>query len=180
MSAQEEVRETRRVRVFGPDLRRSIEAGHVTRLDEVLSHPDQRWEIRTFRHGHLVGPALTESEIADWQNRHPQSPLPADLRALLTRLDGIHLWADLDRGKAYWGVLPLAQWEDTVHDVGAVAISYHDNGDYFLVLDTTTAEYRWHDHEDFDNPTLVATNVPELLDWLWREAARLAPEAARR
>jgi hypothetical protein len=56
-------------------------------------------------------------------------------------------------------------------------ISYHDNGDYYLVLDTQTPAYFWFDTQDFaGKPALVAKNVEDLLGWWWEQTAELAPE----
>ena len=56
-----------------------------------------------------------------------------------------------------------------------LVLSYHDNGDYFLVLDTRSSEYWWYDLQDFDHPKRVGTTVAEMLDFWWRETAWLDP-----
>jgi len=58
-------------------------------------------------------------------------------------------------------------------------ISYHENGDYYLVLDTQKPAYFWFDTQDFDDPALVARNVEELLSWWWNQAAELVPETLK-
>jgi SMI1/KNR4 family protein SUKH-1 len=109
----------------------------------------------------------------------------ADLKEFLTRVDGVHLWADLASARAYFGILPLNEWQDAqivdwaamfeTAPAGRLVISYHDNGDDFLVLDTRAPEYLWYDLEDFDNPKRVGRTVAEMLDFWWRETAWLDP-----
>lgn len=187
ISEQPEVKETRKVRVWGPTLRAEVESGRLRILADIEAHPDQTWELRTFRYGHLAGPGLRPDEIKRWQKQYPKHPLPADFTQLLTKANGIHLCADLDVGRAYWGLLPLADWEDAASvgwvsvfrepPVGRLAISYHSNGDYFLSLDTSDSTYHWHDVEDYGSDRLVGTSVNEFLDWYWTEAQTLDPRA---
>jgi hypothetical protein len=187
VAAQQPVSETRLVRIHGPELLQVLSSGQPLTIAEIESHPDQHQESRTFRYGHLVGPGLEPRRIAAWQAAWPEHQLPADLSQLLTRANGIHLWADLDVGRAYYGLLPLAEWEDAAHTewsgmfatppVGCLVVSYHDNGDNLLVLDTLSGGYRWYDLEDFDHPIVVARSVPQLLTWLWNIAQELDPRA---
>lgn len=183
-SAQPEIKQTRTVRVWGPTLRAEVEAGRLKNLAEIYAHPDQTSELQTFRCGHVLGEGLAPETIAAWQARFPAHPLPRDLTELLAQVNGIHLWADLDDGRAYFGVAPLDEWQDAAKDwgwlftsppAGYLVISYHDNGDYCLVLDTARSDYWWYDAHDPDNPLKVGSNVEEMLDWLWREAQRLSP-----
>jgi hypothetical protein len=113
--------------------------------------------------------------------------LPADLHQLLLHADGVHFWADLDHGRAYFGIAPLDEWQDAAGNDGPVlfhepptgmlVISYHQNGDYYAVLDTASSVYRWFDHEDIDNPVVIGSSVAELLDWFWNQATELRPVA---
>ena len=186
VSLQPEVRQERTVRVFGPTLRAEIESGQTTILSDVFNHPDQTFERRVFRYRHLTGHGVDESTLVAWECRHEAS-LPADLRLLLLRVDGIHLWANLDWGRSYFGVSPLSEWQHASSEqwrsfFGVSAprswiISYHDNGDDFLVLDIEHSEYRWHDLEDFDRPRVVARSVEELLEWYWAMADTMNPSA---
>jgi hypothetical protein len=100
-------------------------------------------------------------------------------------VDGVHLWADLASSRAHFGILPLSEWLDAKDvdwammfespPVGQLAISYHDNGDYFLVLDTHRRKYLWYDLQDFDQPKPAGGSVEELLDFWWQETAWLDP-----
>jgi hypothetical protein len=185
VASQPEVRETRRVKVWGSTLRAAVDSGKLRRLDEILNHPDQANELKTFRYGHLIGQPRSPADVRVWQARFSQHPLPADLAALLLHADGVHFWADLDQRRAYLGIAPMDEWQDAAdsdapaifHEppVGALVISYHQNGDYFAVLDTATATYRWFDHEDVSNPVVIGSSVSQLLDWFWERAVELRP-----
>jgi hypothetical protein len=183
--AQPVVEVQRTVSVHGPHLQALIADREFILLSDIMAHPDQRQEQRLFRHKHILGPGAGTSEIAAWEAEHPHHPLPDDLIALLKRANGIHLWADIATGLSYYGILPLSEWRDARSvewnemfiepPKGQLVISYHDNGDYFLVLDTKERCYYWYDLQDFDNPELVGRNVEELLTWYWQQADELDP-----
>ena len=190
-AAQSVVNEQLIVDVWGPELKALVAERKAMTLSEISTHPDQRKETRTFRRGHVLGPGLRADAIESWQRKWPSHALPPDLTELLSRVNGIHLWADLDSQKAYFGILPLEEWEDASQSRlttlfqdqsrGQLVISYHENRDYYLVLDTEKPAYFWFDTQDFgNNPALVARNVEELLSWWWNQAAELAPETLTR
>ena len=62
---------------------------------------------------------------------------------------------------------------------GQLVISYHENGDYFLVLDTHERRYIWYDPQNLDHPKVVGTNIAELLDFWWRETEWLDPRRTK-
>jgi len=169
----------------GLELKALLAARTPMRLSEIAAHPDQTREIRQFRYKHILGPGVARSEVNGWSTNHSGHPLPNDLVALVERVDGIHLWADLTDQQAYFGILPIRLWRDAAEAEwamlfespprGLLVLSYHQNGDFFLILDTKQGEYLWYDLEDFDKPQVVAHNVPELLDWYWSEAHELDP-----
>jgi len=179
------------VRVPGPALTKLLASTGAIRLSEVMAHPDQHEEIRRFRYGHLLGPGASREAIEEWQRRNSSVRLQPELLELLTQVDGIHLWADLDRARAYYGLRPLSEWTEVALSEwgflfdeptpGAFVISYHDNGDYFLVLDTQEYCFTWHDPQDFRDTRTVKRSVRELLDWWWVLAQQLDPrrDAAR-
>jgi hypothetical protein len=187
VASQPEVRETRHVKVWGPTLTAAVNSGELRRLDEISRHADQTSEIKTFRYGHLIGQPRASADVQAWQARFSQHPLPADLASFLLHADGVHFWADLDQGRAYFGIAPMAEWQDAAAEdapvlffeppIGALVISYHQNGDYFAVLDTATSVYRWFDHEDIANPVVIGSSVSQLLDWFWERAAELRSAA---
>jgi hypothetical protein len=174
----------RTVNVPGPSLRALLDKKRAMPLTEVLAHPDQHREQRSFRHGHILGPGLSERELATWQERHPEARLSASVLNLLREVDGIHLWADLDRGGSHFGVLPLREWVAAHQHVAtgdkelprsALVVSYHENSGCFLVLDTVTDRFTWFDAESSSDSDVVAESVEEWLGWWWEFARELDP-----
>jgi len=184
-ASQPEVTVERTVSVFGPTLSALLASGRSIRLTEVLAHPDQHAEVRRFRYGHHLGRGAARSSIAEWQGRHPSASLHPEIVQLLTQVDGIHLWADLDHGRAYYGICPHSEWIELAHSEwhflfdepkpGALVISYHDNGDYFLVLDTHENCFTWYDPQDFRDTRTVKRSTSELLDWWGELTQKLDP-----
>ena len=182
---QREVTVQRTVNVPGPTLLSVLAEGRSLSIAELNAHPDQHKELRTFKYAHVLGPGIGSSDIDAWQLRHPRHVLPIDLRAFLEAVNGVHLWADMATLRAYFGILPLKDWQDAATSdwselygpspVSQLVLSYHENGDYFLALDTALREYRWYDPQDFDNPKRVGSTVEELLDFWWKETAWLDP-----
>jgi hypothetical protein len=105
--------------------------------------------------------------------------LPPDLQALLLRVNGIHLWAALDSGRAYQGLAPLDEWDlarttmwgpDADRDLLSdeyLTLSYHTDGSAYVVLKATTGEYFLMDPCGADQKCPVGRDVGGLLDWLW-------------
>lgn len=186
VALQPTVSEQRTVNVWGPQLQASVAQRKAMTVAELTVHPDEQKEMRTFLRGHVLGPGLPQNAIDAWQMKWPSHVLPPDLRKLLSRANGIHLWADLEAKKAYFGILPLEEWLDASQSrlgpmfeeqpSGSLVLSYHSNGDYYLVLDTQKHAYFWFDTQDFDNPVLVAKSVDELLSWWWNQTKELAPD----
>jgi hypothetical protein len=184
---QLEVTVARGVSVPGPSLRELLASGRALRITELQRHPDQRQEIQRFTYRHLLGPGLAADDIALWQASHPHHQLPADLVVLLQQVNGVHLWANTSRGRSYFGVEPIAEWQDAAtgdyrqmferQPEGLLSLSYHENGDYVLFLDTRAPEYRWHDLEDFDRPLVIGRDTASLLSWLWTQRHELDPRA---
>lgn len=115
----------------------------------------------------------------------PKQPLRADLVDLLTRVNGIHLWADLETGRSYQGLAPLDEWElartkmwepradaSSLED-RCLALSYHADGAAFLVLDVEHRRYFLMDACGAEESCLIGDCVGHLLDWLWK--SRLPP-----
>ena len=110
----------------------------------------------------------------------PSHPLPADVRALIARVNGIHLWADADTGRGYVGLAPLEEWElarckmygasadPSLLDDRYLALSYHRDGAAFVVLDARTGRYFLMDTAGPDETCPIGDSVEQLLDWLWR------------
>jgi hypothetical protein len=184
VSRQPEVAVDRVVRVHGPNLDAVIQTGKPLLVSELLSHPDQHSETRHFRYGHILGRGCPDAAIAEWQQRRGGC-LSADVVDLLRRIDGIHLWADLDEGRSYFGILPLVGWCNAHQCESALLfenqppdtflMSYHDNGDYFLLLDVAKNEFKWFDPQSPDDSRIIGTSVSALLDWWWEYTQELDP-----
>jgi hypothetical protein len=184
-AAQPPVEVEQKVRIPGPELRALYEQRPALPLSELMAHPDQREEVRECRYGHVLGAGLPRAAVDTWQAEHSEYVLPRDLVELLERANGIHLWADLETKRADFGILPLEEWQDAActewaelleePPVGQLVLSYHDNGDFFLALDTRDGRYLRYDPQDIDYPEEVGSSVSELLDFWWDEAAWLDP-----
>lgn len=169
----------RDVRIFARELMAEAHATAVMRLDALFRDPRQTIERHTFHEGHLLGPPASDAEIEQWQRAWPRHRLPDDLVALLRRVNGIHLWADLDQGRSYQGRAPLAEWElarkrmwgDHADPADLadryVALSYHADGAAYAVLDAETGRYFLMDACGADESCPIGASVPDLLAWLW-------------
>jgi hypothetical protein len=157
-------------------------------LTEFTKDPRRTRERRTFREGHVLGTAASADELDDWQRRWPAHPLPADLRALLLRANGIHLWADLDTGRAYAGLAPLGEWDlarrflwgpestsEMLHD-RYLGISYHSDNSARVALDVERRRYFLLDACGADDKSPIGDSADDLLAYLWR--TRIAPRGA--
>lgn len=148
-------------------------------LTEFLADPRRTVERRTLRLGHVFAPPSPVESIEEWMRERPGLPLPADLRELLVRVNGIHLWADLDTGRSYEGLAPLEEWDlarrklwgsdDHADWLGDeyLAISYHADSSAFVVLKASTGEYFLMDPCGADESCRIGSDVGALLDWLW-------------
>lgn len=131
----------------------------------------------------LLNAPLTDDEMTRWQQAHPQFTLPTDLLALYKMHNGIRIFAD--EGKDDWDgndgfpiLLPLRRvqyaartmyLDNTEVDVKVpnawLALSTDKDSSAFIVLDTATGSYLDVDPIGLE-PSKVASNVPELLDWI--------------
>jgi hypothetical protein len=156
------------------------------RLTDLLSSPGRQSEQRDDRYRHILGPPASQQTIDSWQHQHPSQPLPADLREFVSRINGVHLWANAATGRSYTGLAPLEEWElarikmfgltaerDLLDD-RFVAVSYHQDSESFVVLDVESKKYFLMDAAGPDTSSPIANDVGELLDWLWR--GRIAPK----
>lgn len=167
------------VRVATPELLTELHRRGSMRLDELMSDARHTVERRVCRKGHLLGPGVSPSTLAEWQARWTRHPLPSDLGALLLRVNGIHLWAALDDGRSYQGLAPLEEWalaRDKMYGPTAepkmladryLALSYHADGAAFIVLDVEAGRYFLMDSCGADESCVVGRKVDDLLDWLW-------------
>ncbi|MGO8999370.1 MAG: SMI1/KNR4 family protein [Polyangiaceae bacterium] len=147
---------------------------------ELMSTPGLPSERRAVTYRHILGPPASREALEAWDRRMPLRPLPADLRALLLRVNGIHLWAESRTGRAYVGLAPVEEWDIariTMYGAAArqgllddryIAISYDEGGGAYIVLDPTTGTYFLMDTAGPAPTTPIAHDVGELLDYLWR------------
>jgi hypothetical protein len=166
----------------GPAAQALLHSAYGVTLAEYMAHPDRHTERRIFSYGHLVGPGLSRAALDDWQDRHPDFRLPADLCDFLLEANGVHLWADLEEQRSYLGILPLADWSDAasariayVFDRpprAALVISYQHDTAGFALLDTTGPTYLWCDL--IDRPKPIGSTVEDLLEHWWTHC-RLDP-----
>ncbi|HZZ42966.1 MAG TPA: SMI1/KNR4 family protein [Tepidisphaeraceae bacterium] len=185
VAAQPTVSVEREISIPGPQLKALLAEGKPVLLATRIAHPDQHRERRMFRYAHMLDSGLTLDAIESWQSNHPQHLLPPDLVAFLARVNGVHMWADLASSHAYFGILPLNNWQDAkdtawammfdTPPTGQLVMSYHDNGDNYLLLDTHGPEYLWYDLEDFNRPKRVGSTVAELVEFWLQETAWLDP-----
>ena len=156
------------------------------RMTDLLSAPGRRAEVRDVRYRHILGSPASQQVIDAWQDQHPFHLLPADLRALVACINGIHLWANVETGRSYTGLAPIEEWDlARVKMYGSsadrsllndryLAISYHQEGASFLVLDVESGRYFLMDVAGPDTTSPIANDAGELLDWLW--TTRIAPK----
>jgi hypothetical protein len=147
-------------------------------LTSFLSAPGRRPEERTVRYHHILGPPASPQAIDAWERT--RRPLPAPLRELVSRVNGIHLWADVATGRSYVGLAPIEEWETARVKLGGdlddryIAISYHADGASFVVLDFESGICFLMDVSGPETTTPIASDIGGLLDWLWR--TRIAPK----
>jgi len=187
-STQPEVSDDRNVRVPGPELMALIQSGRPPLLSEINAHLDQRQVWCRFRCGHILGPGLSTEAISAWQSLHPDLPQSADITDWLAQIDGIHLWADLDTGLRYFGIRPLSEWRRALDDDSVIlfdeqprdtlVISYHTNGDYFLLLQASENRFTWFDPQSPDDSEVIGSSVSDLLNWWWDRVEEMDPRTA--
>jgi hypothetical protein len=160
------------------------------KLETLLASPGRTASVRTFRYRHMLGAPATFEALEAWRLRYPEWRLPDDLVALVRRINGIHLWANVETGRAYQGIAPIEEWEaarlrlygpTAGHDLlddRYIAVSYHQDDAAFVILDAGSGTYFLMDAAGPDLTSPIARNVAELLDWLWR--SRLEPQQTDR
>jgi hypothetical protein len=156
-------------------------------MKEFLSAPGRRPEQREVKYRHILGPPASRHAIETWLGHRPSHRLPADLLALVSRMNGIHLWANIETGRSYAGLAPIEEWDLArikmygpeadrgLLDDRYVAVSYHQDGAAFIVLNVESGKHLLMDAAGPDTTSPIANDAGELIDWLWRN--RLEPKA---
>jgi hypothetical protein len=184
--------ETKEVTILSPEMRDPRQRKGLN-MAEMYAHPSNTRGVRTFRHGHVLGPPATAESLRAWYERWPTHRLPEDLIALLMRANGIHLSANLDDGRAYIGLSPLEEWlPANARPYGplpdgrwdgdrCIVLTYDTDGHDHVLLDVDSAEY-FATRDAGSNKNLVGHSVGDLLDLLWRERIKYwaAPESKKR
>jgi hypothetical protein len=149
------------------------------KLTDFLAASRGRMRQRSVRFLHILGPPAASETIAAWE-AGTSHRLPVDLRDLVSRINGIHLWANEETGRSNQGLAPIEDWalaRSAFHhpeDEGRlgdryVAISYHADGACLVTLDTASGGYFLMDACGVDATCPIGDNVGDLLDWLWRK-----------
>jgi hypothetical protein len=132
---------------------------------------------------HKTFPPLDSEELKKWNSRFSRSSLPEDFLDLLKRTNGIHFWVSEGSPQGYFRLLPLREidnarqvmWGGSLNDsdAGAIpntnwlAISGHQDGACYIVLDPDMSRYYLMDSCGADLTCPVGNNVQELLDYVW-------------
>jgi hypothetical protein len=152
-------------------------------LTGLMAEPGKIQEPRELTYAHLLGAPASLETIDAWKQDHPSVRLPDDLVALIQTMNGIHLWADVARGRSYLGMAPLEEWtfaRNLTHgliddeDDRCLVLTYHSDGAHWIALDSVDQTYVDLDHEDPSSRKVLATNVEGLLDCLWKQ--RIHPQ----
>jgi hypothetical protein len=142
------------------------------KLTDFLARPIT--SSREVEYRHILGDGATDMTIRAWEAKHGYV-LPADLKELVRRADGIHLWANPETGRGYTGVSPIADWAPANETLGAsvdarfVRLTYHADGAGYAVLDTTSGSYYLMDAAGPDTSCPIADSAAGFLDWVWRD-----------
>lgn len=139
---------------------------------------------RDVEYRHVLGGPVESEILAEWEDRHSLT-LPSDLKEMLKRFNGVHLWADTLSQRSYVGLAPIEEWQSArcaffgpdsdpaLLDDRYIAISYHDDGSSYLVLDPSTGRYYLMDAAGPDESAPLGNSVEDVLEWLWR--VRMTP-----
>ena len=127
---------------------------------------------------------LANDELTRWQQQNPRFKLPDDLVGLYKLHNGFRIYAEgdpdnWDRDDGFPILFPLRRFQyaartmyldNTELDDGVpdtwLALSTDQDGSQYIILDTATGRY--YDMDPVDpTPVGVATDVAELLDWIY-------------
>ncbi len=149
-------------------------------LKDLMAAPPARTEQKLIRYGHVLSPPASPQTIATWCQNRPSYRLPPDLRALVEHTNGIHLWANLETGRCYEGLAPIEEWDlarakmpGSLLDERYVALTCHQDGASFVVVDLVSGKCSLMDAAGPDTSTPIGGTAADLLDWLWK--SRIAP-----
>lgn len=132
---------------------------------------------------HRVYSPLEDAEVTAWNTKWPTVSMPGDLLALLRVANGIDLWVNDGSPDGYFRLLPLREidaarnlmWGSSAKDLNDddlplphwLAISEHQDGACYIVLDTDKQHYYLMDTCGADLTCPAGSNIDELLDYVW-------------
>jgi hypothetical protein len=134
---------------------------------------------------HRIFPPLEDAELEAWYEKWPRRSLPKDLLAMLRQTNGIQFWVNEGSPEGYYRLLSLQEvdsarrimWGEYAEDLDDddipyphwLAISQHQDGAYYIILDTDEHRYYLMDTSGADLESPVGDNVGELLDFIWED-----------
>jgi hypothetical protein len=134
---------------------------------------------------HRIFPPLSNNELKEWRATWIGHPLPEDLMESLRHSNGIQFWVHAGSPEGYFRLFPLREIDsarrimwlgygdstdtDEVPYLDWLAISEHQDGGEYIVLDTDRQRYYLMDTilSDLSNP--IGHNIPELLEFIWKD-----------
>jgi hypothetical protein len=132
---------------------------------------------------HRILPPLEDAELDAWCERWPQCRLPEDLLGLLRKANGIQFWVHRGSPDGCYSLLPLREidsarrimWGESGEQLKSdevprrhwLAITQHQDGACYVVLDTDEQRYYLMDTCGADLTCPVGNSVSELLDFIW-------------
>lgn len=142
----------------------------------------EKLESRT-RSNHKILPPLCDDELKEWTTKFSKDYLPNDLLDLLKKTNGIQFWVGAGSPNGYFQILPLREigfarqimWGEAVDymDLDEIplphwlAITEHQDGAVYIILDTDTYKYYLMDTCGADLTCPAGKSIEELLDYLW-------------
>ena len=134
---------------------------------------------------HRILPPLGNAELDEWQAKWPEMSLPEDLLNLLRHSNGIQFWVHEGSPEGYYRLLPLRDidsarrimWLEYGDSMDAdelpyphwLAISEHQDGGSYIILDTDKQKYYLMDTilSDLSNP--IGQSIEGLLEFIWED-----------
>jgi hypothetical protein len=134
---------------------------------------------------HRVLPPLEDEELNAWLAKWPNATLPEDYLDLLRCANGVQFWVHEGSPHGYFQMLPLREvdtarqimWgealghmdDDEVPYPHWFAITGHQDGACYIVLDPDARRYYLMDTCGADLTYPVGSSVAGLLDFIWHD-----------
>ena len=137
---------------------------------------------------HRTFPPLDKAELEAWHARWPPHSLPEDLLDLLRLTNGIRFWVHEGSPEGYYRLLALREmdsarrimWgeygddmdDDEVPYPHWLALTEHQDGACYVVLDTDEHRYFLMDTCGPDLTSPLGNNIGGVLDYIWESWVR--------